>query len=146
MEVTIESVLLGASILLLVSIASSKISSKLVFLPYFCSSWLACWPGQEGPGGFYFDNAQFAQSLGVLALVFILIRGRPRHKLDQRAPRARHGACARHNWGANKRRTGRHICRFCVPLFLPPGRSCSVPSYPRLMQPPSSRFYVPSGD
>jgi cell volume regulation protein A len=75
MEVTIESVLLGASILLLVSIASSKISSKLgipALLLFLVVGMLA---GSEGPGGFYFDNAQFAQSLGVLALVFILFAG-----------------------------------------------------------------------
>jgi len=75
MTVPIEYVLLGASILLLASIASSKIASRLgipALLLFLVVGMLA---GSEGVGGLYFSDALFAQSLGVVALVFILFAG-----------------------------------------------------------------------
>lgn len=75
MPFPIEYALLGAALLLLVSIISSKISGKLgipVLLLFLIVGMLA---GSEGPGGIYFDNAWIAQFLGVVALVFILFAG-----------------------------------------------------------------------
>src|SRR5436305_6113726 len=72
---SIEYILLGASLLLLASIASSKISGRLgvpALLLFLAVGMLA---GSEGPGGIYFDDAWTAQFLGVLALVFILFAG-----------------------------------------------------------------------
>ncbi len=72
---SIEYILLGASLLVLVSIASSKISGKLgipALLLFLAIGMLA---GSEGPGGIYFDDAWAAQFLGVVALVFILFAG-----------------------------------------------------------------------
>ena len=72
---SIEYILLGASVLLLVSIIASKVSGKLgipALLLFLAVGMLA---GSEGPGGIYFDDAYVAQFLGVVALVFILFAG-----------------------------------------------------------------------
>ncbi|HUP27867.1 MAG TPA: potassium/proton antiporter [Chloroflexia bacterium] len=73
--VPIEYILFGASALLLLSIASSKVSGRLgvpALLMFLVVGILA---GSEGPGGIYFDDAWATQFLGVLALVFILFTG-----------------------------------------------------------------------
>jgi cell volume regulation protein A len=75
MTVPIEYILLAASTMLLASIASSKIAGKLgipALLLFLVVGMLA---GSEGFGGLYFDDALFSQSLGVLALIFILFAG-----------------------------------------------------------------------
>ncbi len=67
--------LLGAAILLLLSIISSKASGRLgvpALLLFLVIGMLA---GSEGLGGIDFDNAYVAQSLGVVALIFILFSG-----------------------------------------------------------------------
>jgi potassium/hydrogen antiporter len=72
---TIEYLLLIGSILILVSIATSKLSDNLgvpVLLLFLAIGMLA---GSEGPGGIYFDDAPLSQSIGVIALVFILFSG-----------------------------------------------------------------------
>src|SRR5512141_613489 len=75
MTVPIEYVLLGASILLLASIASSKIASRLGIPALLLFLLVGMLAGSEGIGGLYFSDALFAQSLGVVALVFILFAG-----------------------------------------------------------------------
>jgi cell volume regulation protein A len=75
MTVPIEYVLLGASILLLASIASSKIASRLGIPALLLFLVIGMLAGSEGVGGLYFSDALFAQSLGVVALVFILFAG-----------------------------------------------------------------------
>ena len=73
--ISIEYILLGASLLLLVSIVSSKISVRLgipALLLFLAIGMLA---GSEGIGGIYFDDPWLAQFLGVIALVFILFAG-----------------------------------------------------------------------
>lgn len=71
----IELVLLGAAALLLLSIIASGawsrpgIPSLLLFLV------VGMLAGSEGPGGIHFDDAGAAQSMGVVALVFILFSG-----------------------------------------------------------------------
>ena len=67
--------LLVASILLLLSIVAWKVSSRLgipALLFFLAIGMLA---GSDGPGGIYFDNAFVAQSVGVVALAFILFAG-----------------------------------------------------------------------
>lgn len=73
--IAIESLLMGAAVLLLVSVISSKATGKLgvpALLVFVAIGMLA---GSEGPGGIYFDDAWTAQLLGVIALVLILFAG-----------------------------------------------------------------------
>lgn len=72
---TLERILLVTAILLLASIFASKASSRLgipALLLFLIVGMLA---GSEGPGGIYFDDPRLAQSLGVVALIFILFSG-----------------------------------------------------------------------
>jgi len=71
----IEYVLLIGSLLILVSIALAKLFDNLgvpTLLLFLSIGMLA---GSEGPGGIYFDDARLAQSVGIIALVFILFAG-----------------------------------------------------------------------
>lgn len=75
MTLTIEYLLLGTSVLLLLSVIASKASGRLgvpVLLLFLIIGMLA---GSDGPGGIHFDNPWLAQSLGVVALAFILFAG-----------------------------------------------------------------------
>lgn len=73
--ITLEYVLVGAAALLLLSVLASKASSKFGVPALLLFLVLGMLAGSDGPGGIYFDNAQIAQSLGVVALVFILFSG-----------------------------------------------------------------------
>lgn len=71
----LEYILAGAAVLLLLSVIASKASGRLgvpALLLFLVIGMLA---GSEGPGGIEFDNARLAQSLGVVALSFILFAG-----------------------------------------------------------------------
>lgn len=104
MDFTIEHLLLGASVLLLLSVLASTASGRLgvpALLLFLAVGMLA---GSDGPGGIHFDNPLMAQSLGVVALVFILFAG----GLDtewasvRSAARARRravdGGCGHYGW------------------------------------------------
>ncbi len=70
-----EYILIGASVLLLISVLVSKISDRFgipVLLLFLILGMLA---GSDGPGGIYFDNPALAQFIGVIALVLILFSG-----------------------------------------------------------------------
>ncbi len=72
---TIEYLLLGASGLLLLCVIASKASGRLgvpALLLFLIIGMLA---GSDGPGGIHFDNPWLVQSIGVVALVFILFAG-----------------------------------------------------------------------
>ena len=72
---SIEYMLAGAAILLLLSIIASKVSDKLgipALLIFLVVGMLA---GSDGPGGIHFDDPFIAQFLGVVALSFILFAG-----------------------------------------------------------------------
>lgn len=72
---TIEYILLVTSILLISSILASKASGWLgipALLLFLVVGMLA---GSEGPGGIYFDDPWLAQSLGSIALIYILFAG-----------------------------------------------------------------------
>jgi cell volume regulation protein A len=71
----IDSLILGAGILLLLGIASSKLSSRLgvpVLVLFLVLGMLA---GSEGIGGIEFENYQIAHAIGSLALAIILFDG-----------------------------------------------------------------------
>jgi len=71
----IEYILLGVSVLVLISIFASKAASKLqvpALLLFLIVGMLA---GSEGPGGIYYDDPWSAQLLGTLALAFIIFSG-----------------------------------------------------------------------
>ncbi len=73
--ISIEYLLLLGGALILLSISIAKFSENLgvpVLLLFLGIGMLA---GSEGPGGIYFDDAGLAQSLGIIALVFILFAG-----------------------------------------------------------------------
>jgi cell volume regulation protein A len=71
----IECLLLVGSLLILISIAIAKLSDNLgvpALLLFLAIGMLA---GSEGPREIYFDDAALSQSIGVIALVFILFSG-----------------------------------------------------------------------
>lgn len=72
---TFDYLLLAAALFLLVGVFASKASSRLgipALLLFLIVGMLA---GSEGIGGIDFDNASLAQSVGVVALIFILYSG-----------------------------------------------------------------------
>jgi potassium/hydrogen antiporter len=74
-DASLESIIIVAALLVIVSILVSKISSKLgvpVLLLFLLIGMLA---GSEGIGGIEFDDPRLAQSVGVVALIFILFSG-----------------------------------------------------------------------
>lgn len=71
----IENILLWVAIFIFVSVVSSKLSDKFgipILLLFLTIGMLA---GSEGIGGIYFDDAQLAKSIGVVALIFIIFSG-----------------------------------------------------------------------
>ncbi len=71
----LEQSILVAAVLLLVSILLSKISGWLGIPSLLVFLGIGMLAGSDGPGGIYFDNAELAQAIGVLALAFILFAG-----------------------------------------------------------------------
>ena len=73
--ISLELILLIGSVLILISVAIAKFSDNLgvpILLLFLGIGILA---GSEGPGGIYFDDAKLAQSIGIIALIFILFAG-----------------------------------------------------------------------
>ena len=70
-----DTVLLIGSLLILISIAVAKISDNLGVPTLLLFLGVGMLAGSEGPGGIYFDDAGLAQSVGIIALVFILFAG-----------------------------------------------------------------------
>ncbi|MCC6165848.1 MAG: potassium/proton antiporter [Caldilineaceae bacterium] len=68
-------ILLGTAILLLLSVVASKASGRLGVPALVLFLALGMLAGSEGIGGIYFADAALSQSLGVVALVFILFSG-----------------------------------------------------------------------
>lgn len=67
--------LLVTSLLLLASILAWKISSRLGIPALLLFLGIGMLAGSDGPGGIYFDNAQLAQDVGIVALAYILFAG-----------------------------------------------------------------------
>ena len=70
-----EYVLIGTSILLLISVLVSKISDRFGVPALLLFLILGMLAGSDGPGGIYFDDPALAQFIGVIALVLILFSG-----------------------------------------------------------------------
>src|SRR3990167_3516022 len=71
----IEIFLLVASVLLLLSVASSKVSDRFGIPSLLLFLVVGMLAGSEGIGGIYFDDPWLAKSLGVVAMIFILFAG-----------------------------------------------------------------------
>ncbi|WP_447980036.1 potassium/proton antiporter [Candidatus Nitrospira bockiana] len=72
---SIETIFLGASVLLLISVLASKASARLGVPALLLFLLIGMFAGSEGPGGIEFDYPRLVQSVGVVALVFILFAG-----------------------------------------------------------------------
>jgi cell volume regulation protein A len=71
----IENILFLVAVLIFASVVSSKLSDKYgvpVLLLFLAIGMLT---GSEGIGGIYFNNAQLAKSVGIVALIFIIFSG-----------------------------------------------------------------------
>lgn len=91
MSFTPENILLIGSILLFVSIISSKTSLRLgvpVLILFLVIGMLA---GSDGPGGIYFNDPETARLLGTIALTFILFSGGLDTKWESIRPVIRNG-------------------------------------------------------
>ena len=75
MIVTTENLILIGSILLLLSILASKTTGKLGVPALIIFLVMGMLAGSDGIGGIHFDDPNLAQSLGVIALTFILFSG-----------------------------------------------------------------------
>jgi cell volume regulation protein A len=73
--ISIESIILIATALILLSIAVAKLSDNLGVPTLLLFLVIGTLAGSEGPGGIFFDDAGMAQSIGVIALIFILFAG-----------------------------------------------------------------------
>ncbi|MEJ5199489.1 MAG: potassium/proton antiporter [Anaerolineae bacterium] len=74
-QAPLEYLLLGAALLLLVSVLASKASGRLGVPALLLFLLIGMLAGSDGPGGIYFDDPRLAGSLGVVALAFILFAG-----------------------------------------------------------------------
>ncbi len=71
----LEYLLFVGSILILVSVAVARLSENLGVPTLLLFLGIGMLAGSEGPGGIYFADVDLAQSIGVIALVFILFSG-----------------------------------------------------------------------
>ena len=73
--IPIEYILFVGAGLVLVSIGIAKFSDNLGVPALLLFLGVGILAGSEGPGGIYFDDAGLAQSVGIVALIFILFAG-----------------------------------------------------------------------
>lgn len=75
MPITIEYYMVGAALLLILSVIASKFSDRLgvPLLIFFLGIGMLA--GADGPGGIYFDDPAIAQWVGMVALAIILFSG-----------------------------------------------------------------------
>jgi potassium/hydrogen antiporter len=71
----IEHILLIGSALVLISIAIARLTDNIGVPTMLLFLGIGMLAGSEGPGGIYFDDPGLAQSIGIVALVFILFAG-----------------------------------------------------------------------
>lgn len=75
MSFTSENILLLGSLLLFISIISSKTSFRIGIPTLILFLIIGMLAGSDGPGGIHFNDPETAQLLGVIALTFILFSG-----------------------------------------------------------------------
>ncbi|MBI4525403.1 MAG: potassium/proton antiporter [Deltaproteobacteria bacterium] len=73
--ISIEQILIGIAVILILSVFASKASEKYGIPALLLFLVLGMLAGSEGPGGVYFDDPWLAQALGVAALAYILFAG-----------------------------------------------------------------------
>lgn len=74
-DISIEVIVVLCAVLLLLSVLSSKVSSGLGIPALALFLAIGMLAGSEGLGGIHFDDPHLAQSMGVVALIFILFAG-----------------------------------------------------------------------
>ncbi len=67
--------LIGASILILISVLVSKISDRYGIPALLLFLGIGMLAGSDGPGGLYFDDPALAQSIGMVAMIVIMFSG-----------------------------------------------------------------------
>jgi cell volume regulation protein A len=72
---SLEYILLVSSTLILLSILAIRLSAKLGIPSFLLFLAIGMLTGSDGPGGIHFDYPALVQSLGVIALTFILFSG-----------------------------------------------------------------------
>ena len=75
MPKSIEALFIIFSVLTILSILTIKLSVRFGIPSLVLFLGIGMLAGSDGPGGLYFDNPALVQSLGVIALVFILFSG-----------------------------------------------------------------------
>ncbi|MDI9819752.1 MULTISPECIES: potassium/proton antiporter [unclassified Legionella] len=75
MQIPIEYIFIGISVLLILSVLGSKISEHIGVPSLLIFLIIGMLAGSEGLGGIAFDNALLAQSIGIAALISILFSG-----------------------------------------------------------------------
>jgi cell volume regulation protein A len=90
--VSATSLVLIASGLLLLGVVASRFSSRFGIPGLLVFLVVGMLAGSDGPGGIEFDNAELAQTLGVVALAFILFSGGLSTRWDEVRPVAFQGA------------------------------------------------------
>ncbi|MDD4938617.1 MAG: potassium/proton antiporter [Candidatus Omnitrophica bacterium] len=71
----IETIILWAAILTLVSVLASKLSDRFALPALLLFLIIGMLAGSEGLGGIYFDDYSIAKSIGLIALIFIIFSG-----------------------------------------------------------------------
>src|SRR5574343_1143719 len=71
----LEVILLWVAVLIFVSVVSSKLSDRFAIPALLLFLVIGMLAGSEGIGKLYFDNAQLAKSIGIVALIFIIFSG-----------------------------------------------------------------------
>jgi cell volume regulation protein A len=71
----VEIFLFGTALLLLLCVLISKATGKMGIPTLVVFLGIGVLAGSEGVGGIYFDNAYYAKTLGIIALIYILFSG-----------------------------------------------------------------------
>ena len=66
--ISIEYILIGVTVLILLSIFASKLSDKFGVPSLLIFLIIGMLAGSDGPGGIHFDDPYLAQFLGIVAL------------------------------------------------------------------------------
>src|SRR3989304_5026471 len=89
--ISIEYILIGVTVLILLSIFASKLSDKFGVPSLLIFLIIGMLAGSDGPGGIHFDDPYLAQFLGIVALSFILFSGGVDTRWQDVRPRPRTG-------------------------------------------------------